>query len=141
MLFRIITTVAVATALSGCSYTYDVVASAQGGRVVFAVDPASRHHPSCLRRIAVVAKDARDPVWLESVSHDDDCENRFPLQYGAELKGQHQQNEEMVPAKPLRRGIIYDVSITTGATGYGGGRFIVRTDGQIKNLPYKEWAS
>ncbi|MGI8405690.1 MAG: hypothetical protein ACR2OE_13175 [Thermomicrobiales bacterium] len=138
---RIATLLLLALALSSCSYSYGVLATVRNGRVVFIVDPASSQQPSCLRRIEVIAEYERDPIWEESVSYDDDCENKFPLPYGARLEGQHQQNQKMADAKPLRRGITYEVSTTTGATGYGGGRFVVRPDGRLENLPYREEAA
>jgi hypothetical protein len=38
-------------------------------------------------------------------------------------------------AKPLQRGVIYQISTTTGATGYGGGRFVIQSDGRVVNMP------
>jgi len=125
-------------ALSGCSYSYDVVASVRDGRLVLMIDPSSPQKPSCLRRVEIIPKDGRNPVWEESVGYDDDCANRFPLPYGTRLKGQHQEGQGVVQAQQLRRGVIYDISTTTGATGYGGGRFIVHSNGSVENLPYKE---
>lgn len=80
-------------------------------------------------------------MWLESVSHDDKCANKFPLPYGVTLKGQHQQDSELIGAKPLRRGTVYEISTTSGATGYGGGRFAVRADGSIENLKFQQSAA
>lgn len=81
------------------------------------------------------AESERDPNWLESVSYDDDCANKFPLPYGYRLRGEHQMETEEVAAKPLRRETIYEITATTGATGYGGGRFIIHADGRVENLP------
>jgi hypothetical protein len=71
--------------------------------------------------------------WFESVDYDDACANRFPLIYGASLNGRHQQ-DGIVKATALRREVVYDVSTTTGATGYGSGRFTIHADGHIENL-------
>jgi hypothetical protein len=73
-------------------------------------------------------------MWLEIVSHEDDCANEFPLPYGVPLKGTHQQNSNRVAAKPLHRGAVYEISTTSGATGYGGGKFIIGSDGRVQNL-------
>jgi len=85
----------------------------------------------------VFAEDERAPTWQESVSHDDACANKFPLPYGQRLRGKHEPDSQEVAPKPLRRETIYEVTATTGATGYGGVRFIVHADGKVENLPHK----
>jgi hypothetical protein len=141
--------IAIATTLSSCSYGYDLLAVAQGGRLAFVVKPSSDHRPSCVREIEVTAEgDVKaqpdhgnasrlgyGTFWFESVGYDDACANRFPLPYGSPLKGQHQQKFGSVTAKPLRSDVIYNVSSTTGATGYGQGRFVIHANGHIENLP------
>lgn len=124
-----------AVSLGGCSYSYDLIASVRNGQIVIDVDPASSQHPVCLRRIEVSAEDVREAAWLESVSYDDDCANKFPLPYGYRLRGAHQRDSQEITAKPLRRETIYEVTATTGATGYGGGRFVIHADGKVENLP------
>lgn len=37
-------------------------------------------------------------------------------------------------ATPLRRGVAYSITTTTGATGYGDGRFVIHADGRVENL-------
>jgi len=125
-------------ALSGCSYSYEVVASLEGGRVIFAVSPKSPQRPDCVRRIEVIPENGQTASWEESVDYEDDCANRFPLPYGATLKGHHQEGVQTAVAKPLQRGVIYQISTTTGATGYGGGRFVIQSDGHVVNLPYRD---
>lgn len=142
--------IVIAAILSSCSYGYDLLAVAQGGRVAFVVKPSSDHHPSCVREIEVIAEgdvkaqpehgdDASSvgygTFWFEDVDYDDACANRFPLPYGIPLKGRHQEKFGNVKAKPLRQEVIYDVSTTTGATGYGQGRFVIHSNGHIENLP------
>ena len=137
MIGRIVLIVSLAFALSGCSYIYDVMAMSRDGHVVFAVDPKSRQQPDCLRQIAVFPENEREPAWRESTSYDDDCANTFPVSYGLRLKGRHQ--EDSIPemkAKTLRIDVVYVVSTTTGATGYGGGRFVIHAGGRIENLPF-----
>ena len=74
-------------------------------------------------------------IWRESVSHDDACSNRFPVEYGKKLTGKREQALDFVKAMPLSRQVVYEVSTTTGATGYGVGKFIIRNDGRVDNLP------
>lgn len=137
MIRKITAAMLLAASLEGCSYRYDLIAAVRNGQIVIDVDPSSSRHPACLRRIEVSANDERKAAWLESVSYDDDCANKFPLPYGYRLRGKHQPDSREVAAKPLRREIVYEVTATTGATGYGGGRFIVHADGRLENLPPK----
>lgn len=138
-----------ALALTGCSYDYRVLAVERDGQLTFIVDPAGNRHPSCLRLVEVTADrtnsakpDAGDDTsrvgygtfWFESVSHEDGCANTFPLIYGVKLRGRHQTEIGVVKAKPLLRNVVYEVSTTTGATGYGSGRFVVHTDGKVENI-------
>lgn len=141
MIRKITAPVLLALCLGGCSYSYDLIAAVRNGRIVINVDPASSRQPSCLRQIEVFEEGEREPAWLESVSYDDDCSNSFPLPYGHRLRGQHQPGDREVAAKPLRRETIYIVTATTGATGYGGGRFVVHADGRVENLPQEPASS
>jgi hypothetical protein len=141
MIRKMIATMLLCVSLGGCSYSYDLIAVAQNGQVVFEVDPASAQQPGCLRRIEVSAEGEREATWLESISYDDDCANKFPLPYGYRLRGAHQSDSQEVPAKPLRLETVYEMTATTGATGYGYGRFIVHADGQVENLPPKSLPS
>jgi len=137
MACKIATAMLLAASLGGCSYRYDLTAVVRNGQIVIDVDPSSTRHPSCLREIAVFAEDERRATWLENVSYDDDCANKFPLAYGYRLRGKHGPDSREVAAKPLRWETIYEVTATTGAIGYGGGRFIVHADGRVENLPPK----
>ena len=103
--------------LGGCSYSYDVLAVVRAGQIVFIVDPKSPSSASCIRRIEVAAVGERSSVWRESVDYDDDCANKFPVSYGVSFKGRHQPEWPTIKASPLRRGVIYEVGTTTGATG------------------------
>ena len=137
MIRQVALIVSIALALSGCSYSYDVTAMSSDGHVVFAVDPKSRQQPDCIRQIAVYAEDERQPAWRESVSYDDDCANTFPIVYGISLMGHHQDDTiSELEARILRNDVVYEVSTTTGATGYGSGRFVKHADGSIENLPF-----
>jgi hypothetical protein len=135
MIRKIAAAMLLAASLGGCSYSYDLIAGVRDGQIVIDVDPSSSQHPKCLRRIEVSSEDESEASWLESVDYDDDCANRFPLPYGHRLRGKHQLDRKEVAAKPLRPETIYEVTATTGATGYGGGRFIVHADGRVENLP------
>ena len=137
MIPKIVAVMLLGASLTGCSYSYDLIAEVRNGQVIINVDPASTQRPKCLRQIEVSAEDERTASWQESVSYDDDCANRFPLPYGRRLRGTHQLNRSQVAAQPLRRETIYEVMATTGSTGYGGGRFIIHANGKVENLPPK----
>lgn len=139
--------------LGGCSYAYDILATMIDGRLTFIVDPNSRTKPSsCLTTIIVSAQDRErrveaDPgddaelvnagvVWWNSVGYD--CRTRFPVTYGVPLAGEPTSAEQAgheVEAKQLAPGVIYEVTATAGATGYGGGRFRLTGNGTVENLP------
>lgn len=121
--------------LCGCSYSYDVVASVENGQVVFRSASQHSHAPDCLRRIEVYSIVERKTVWRDSVDYDDDCANEFPVTYGVRLKGKKQPEWPTIPAIRLQIGSEYEVSTTTGATGYGGGRFHLDKDGRVVNDP------
>jgi len=124
-----------AVLLGGCSYRYEVLAVVRGGQIAFIVDPKSSSSPSCIRRIEIFGDSRRAPVWRESVDYDDDCANEFPVAYGTQFRGRHQQEWPTISAQPLRPGVVYEVITTSGATGYGGGRFVLKADGSVENLP------
>lgn len=134
MVLRVLILLLSTIILSGCSYVYDVIATLENGQITFSIDPRSRSKPSCLSRIEVTAEDDRGSAWLASVSYDDHCANKFPIKYGSRFEGQPQPEWPTIRAKPIRPGIIYEVTTTTGATGYGWGRFIIKTNGQLVNL-------
>lgn len=136
MLRTILIAVPLIILLSSCSYGYDLQAVAMNGQLMFVVSPASSQQPECLRDIEVVEESGQGELaWSDSVSYDDACANQFPIAYGVKLKGQQLTDRKMVSGRPLQRGVIYNVSATTGATGYGGGRFLINADGRVKNLP------
>ena len=139
--------------LGGCSYSYDILAKMIDGRLTFVVSPYSFRKPaSCLTRVMV----AQDPqsdgqtgpngegevahegiVWWDEVGRE--CSTRFPVTYGVGLVGSPRSPEEearQIEAKPLTPGIIYEVHITSGSTGYGVGRFRLGASGGVENLPY-----
>jgi len=148
MIWRKAIAVLLPVALGGCSYGYDLLAEVRDGHLIFVVDPASTQRPSCLRYIDVTAditaigSDGKpyDPApgthtaWLENIEYDDDCLNKFPLVYGKKLGGHHRPEGPLIAPKPLQREVIYSVTTTTGATGYGGGRFIIHANGRVENL-------
>lgn len=149
MIWRKAIFVLLSVALGGCSYGYDLLAVVQDGRLTFVVDPTSAQRPSCLRYVDVTAdltgtgadgKQSYDPApgthtaWLENIDYDDDCANKFPLIYGVRLRGRHRPDGALIVATPLRKEVIYSITTTTGATGYGGGRFVIHADGRVENL-------
>lgn len=139
-----------AISLGACSYSYDLRAVVKGGQVMFEVASDSKRQPDCLRKISVetdertaispapgddATRTGYGTVWYDSVEYEDACANAFPIQYGANIKGRKQTDRGLVAPKPLKVGIVYIVFTTTGATGYGGGRFILHANGRIENLP------
>ena len=131
--------------LSGCSYSYDVQARVHDGRLIFDANPQGGS--DCVRHVQVTEENVAGAVWEQTISFDDGCENKFPITYGVPLRGDpHVYDSGGVPdamvgtpapsvaAKKLRAGVIYTVSTTTGATGYGCGRFRIGSDRQVENL-------
>ena len=137
--------------LGSCSYTYDLKAMVIGGRLAFVVDPKSPRDASCLNEISVIASGEEkakaapgDDVsrvgygtfWYERLGYD--RADGFPILYGQRFKGKRAplgQVIEVVAAKPLRVGIVYEVTTTTGAGGYGGGAFKILPDRTVLNVP------
>jgi len=132
--------------LSGCSYPYDVQAKVSDRRLVFDANP--QWGADCVRRVEVRSEEGNgETVWEQSISHADGCENKFPIAYGVPLRGHPLVYDSggvpdamvgthapAVAAKKLRAGVIYTVSTTTGATGYGCGRFRIGPDGRVESF-------
>ena len=72
--------------------------------------------------------------WKSLVS---DCQNPFPIFYGQALQGHRLTYEgralSMVEAKPLHADVVYEVTTTSGATGYGSGWFRITADRRVEN--------
>lgn len=140
-----------AVSLSSCSHAYDLKAVVIEGRLAFVVDPASRHDASCINQIDVIASGgvrakpapgddvsrmSYGTVWHQRLDHD--CIDAFPIFYGQRLKGKPSPSKQaisIVSAKPLKIGVVYEVTTTTGATGYGGGAFKILPDHTVINVP------
>jgi len=137
------------TALSGCSYVYDLLAISRDGELTFVVASDSPSQPNCFRQIEVISAEriAVNPapgddqtragygtVWRDEVEYEDDCDNEFPAVYGHDLKGKRRPGHGLVQAKSLARNTVYEISTVSGATGYGRGRFLIHDDGRIENL-------
>lgn len=136
--------------LSGCSYSYGVQAKFSDGRLIFDANP--QWGADCVRRVEVSADDDERPeamgtVWEQAISHEDRCQNTFPIIYGEPLKGKpHVYDSGGVPQelrgrpassvspRPLHIGVLYTVDTTTGATGYGCGRFRILPNRRVENL-------
>jgi len=142
--------------LSGCSYTYDILAVAINGHLAFIVDPKSRKQPDCIYSIHVdtdqaarakpIAGDdaqlvSRGVFWWKDYAVDA-CANPFPIFYGQKLRGQTfvygGKSEKPVEAKPLIIGVVYEVAAASSGSGYGGGRFRILPDRRIENLPRED---
>jgi hypothetical protein len=138
--------------LSGCSYSYDVQAKLSGGRLTFYANP--QWGADCVREVEVTPEEGEgskgaEAVWEQSITYDDACKNTFPVAYGERLKGNFYVNvvvysgmpdatigapARSVAAERLRLGVVYIVRTTTGATGYGCGRFRLIDNRQVENL-------
>lgn len=75
----------------------------------------------------------RSSEWRDSVDYEDACANKFPFAYGDKLYGRPQADWPKINAKPLKRGVHYEINTTTGATGYGVGQFSIDESGHIIN--------
>jgi len=145
--------------LSGCSYTYDILAVAINGHLAFVVDPKSRKHSDCIYSIHVQTDQAarakptagddaqlvsRGVFWWKDYAVDD-CSNPFPIFYGQKLQGQafvyDGKMEKPVEAKPLVIGVVYEVTAASSGSGYGGGRFRILPNRRIENLPREDTLS
>jgi len=132
--------------LSGCSYSFDVRAVMIDGRLAFVAEGPSSGQAKCVTSVRVLPQDYEpgregEPTeaWAQRAyawsDHGDyDCDDHFPIFYGAPLKGTDESGLPDVAAKPLRVGTIYEVSAVAGATGYGAGRFTLLPDGSVENL-------
>jgi hypothetical protein len=139
----IMTMLAAAFGLHGCSYIYDVEARVIGGRLAFV--PLDDDF-DCVRSAHITTEeDVRPEPGLTDtvglirhagafwwVDYPASCEVKFPLLYGQSSIGA----DESVRAKPLRVGIVYDVS-TYGDGGYGYGRFRITPELRVENLPLR----
>ena len=156
---RIVGIVLAAFALGSCSYSYDLLAVVIGGRLAFIVDPSSSHKANCVSGITV-ATDKGETATAKATSGDDeqlvangvfwwksmvqrDCQNPFPVFYGQTLNGIRLVYPKGIPgageaspiveAKPLRVGVVYEVTTTSSGSGYGGGWFRITSDRHVEN--------
>jgi hypothetical protein len=141
--------VPLAAQLLGCSYSYPIWATMVGGRLAF--ESGDRAY-DCFTNIRVAARgpmvpdpaiDAiADPLkkgeameraraaWATDHVQTYECKADFPVVYGAPQPA----SATVVPAKPLRMGVPYEVS-TFGPKGAGGhGCFRINPDGRPENL-------
>jgi hypothetical protein len=144
-----------ALALSGCSYIYDLRAIVIDGHLAFVVDPKSKRQADCIRSIHVQTvqgetaqakpgpNDAEGLVrngvfWWKDYAVDE-CPNKFPIRYGQSLVGRpfvySGGDTKGVEAKPLIISVVYQVVTASAGSGYGGGRFRIRADRTVENLP------
>lgn len=123
-----------ALALGGCSYLYNIEAIVRDGKVVFVVEGATPQSPVCVRSFGVRREQPRQTVWGENIAYEDPCENKFPVTYGIPFKGRPLIEGRSMPASPLQVGVTYSVHATTGANGYGSGRFVLLADGSVRNV-------
>lgn len=152
MICRSALPVLIILALASCSSSYEILAKVSDGKITFV--PAKHDiwgDPECVRTIIVTARDgppaqaapgddaadvARGVYW-ESYFGSSSCENRFPLIYGAPLRGKPpvlELRDAHVSAKPLRAGVVYDVEAESPGSAYGTGAFMITPKGTITNL-------
>lgn len=130
---------AAAWPLAGCSWVYDVRAAAIGGRLAFVSDDPDF---DCVANVSVsavgearavpAAGDDRALVvnggahwWTRNPVST--CVTGFPLFYGGAA------GNELVAAKRLRTGVVYEVN-SEGLGGYGGGCFRITAGLRVENL-------
>ncbi|MDQ4086807.1 MAG: hypothetical protein M3177_02145 [Pseudomonadota bacterium] len=146
---KVIALVLLLPLLHGCSYIYPVWATLIDGRLAFESGD-SRHQ--CFTNIRVTpvgpvepnpaieaienpierdhaAARARD-AWMTDAIATYECRGRFPVLYGAPMPG-----ITVVPAKPLRIGLPYEVSVYGPRGASGAGCFRINADGRPENLP------
>lgn len=136
--------------LGGCSYNFDVRAVMTDGRLTFIADGPSRSRARCVSRVEVMPVEVspssgpetmragrhRVYAWVDHGGYG--CDDRFPIVYGQALKGADVRDSgaafEDVAPKALEVGRVYNVMVTVGATGYGGGSFRLLSNGTVENL-------
>ena len=153
MRHRLLALLPLTAALNGCSSAYDLRAVVIGGKVAFV--PAETDiwgRPDCIYSISVSAlggpalkakmtDDARmvaNGSYWNKTYEVTSCDNPFPVFYGAKLKGPpfyKNQKSYNVEAKPLREGVVYEVSTSSEGSAYGGGKFVITDERRIVNLP------
>jgi hypothetical protein len=140
--------------LQGCDYNYPIQATMVDGRLAFesgdraykcftnirvsamgplAPDPARDSIPDLMERGR--AQELARAAWKTDAVATYECKGYFPVVYGAAMPG-----ITIVPAKPLRIGVAYEVS-TYGPEGAGGrGCFRINPDRRPENLPDQDCA-
>ena len=135
-------------AAAGCSNEYTLRAVVVEGRLAFVPGPSWFGEPECIDRISVTA-DEWEPVATPSPEDDESlvllvrdywnassgegqCENRFPILYGARLEGSQRVR---VAAKPLRTGSVYAVRASHGDSSSGVGWFKILPNGRVETYP------
>ena len=130
-----------------CSYYTDIAVGVLNGRLAFASLDGDFE---CVANINVSTDEEARPVagpgdseglvknggaywWTHSPVTE--CTTKFPVIYSRLVS----TSRPHVTAKPLQIGVVYDVH-TQGHGAYGTGRFRIRPDRRIENLPYP-WES
>lgn len=142
-----------AAQLVGCSYIYPIRATVIGGRVAFESGDSAY---GCFTNIRVSDRGPRAPdpaieaiadplkkgeameraraAWQTDHVQTYECKADFPVLYGAPQPA----DAVIVPAKPLRTGVAYEVA-TFGPKGAGGrGCFRISAARRVENLPEQE---
>jgi hypothetical protein len=138
--------------MSGCSSVYDLRAVVLDGKVAFVPTEVDfRGDPDCIKFISVSANDGPPPTpeegdtiglvengtyWYQSFAVTS-CENPFPVVYGESLAGPPfgENYPDVVKPKPLRVGVVYEVTTLSDGSAYGGGKFMINDQRKLVNLP------
>lgn len=137
--------------LGGCSSVYEIEATVIDGNIAFVADTNFWGNPHCIYSISVSAVDGPSAIPLEGDSLKmvengvywnkafavTSCDNPFPIKYGARLQGPPfpEVDAYSVEAKPLRIGVVYEVTTSSSGSAYGGGKFKITEQRTVINLP------
>lgn len=123
-----------------------------GGKLAFVAGTNFFGNPDCVRSISVTSLDGppatsvpgddvtavKRGVYWQQIFAVTSCENPYPVEYGEQLSGPlfvfADGETRSVEAKPLVRGVTYEVTAESSGSAYGGGKFRITDDGRVINL-------
>ncbi|KLI63477.1 hypothetical protein [Aurantiacibacter marinus] len=139
--------------LSGCSFIYEIKAVWIEGQLAFIpteTDFWGNPDPDCFHSIDVSIRNGAPAIpaegdnvrlvevgyfWKQSFASLP-CANPFPVIYGAAITGEELNGVTQfnVAAKPLGRGVVYEVRTGSETIGYGSDSFMIEDDGALRNM-------